>query len=283
MNSFSDFVFDKRWRTLILISKILVPFIAVFIYSSYSYSSTQYLKVGSCGQDNIAISYLATEDYFIGCEAIAQTKNFFRTYGYAVDVPIHIFFNEQVTINDNTSELSHEKIHGIFNPKTMSIQICSLASSFVTNSQSFYLRIRIGEDPDSTELSKTVVEEFHRSVITHEVTHLLAQHNFNLMSAEISIDQHTMGHGVQEYIASVVQLSSIDPTLRWRILQQYDPQIIFDHEEQINYLFYAWDPQIFLIMSFRHFQSLNTSQQKDILDRIFSNEFNPDLSFEFEM
>ncbi len=158
-----------------------------------------------------------------------------------------------------------------------------MTPSFVTDSQTIYLRIRIGEDPDSTEQSKTVAEEFHRSVITHEVAHLLAQHNFNLMSAEISTDQQTMGHGVQEYIASVVQLSSVEPTLRWRILQQYDPQIIFDHEEQINYLVYACDPQIYLIMSFRHFRSLNTSQQKDILDRIFSNDLSPDLAFEFEL
>jgi len=234
MNSFRNFIFDKSRHTFIFLSKILVPFIAVILYSCYSYSSSQYLKIGSCGHDNIVISYLATEDYFISCEAAAKAKEFFSTYGYAVDVPIHIYFNKQVTISGDTSELSHEKIYGLFNPKTMSIQICSLASSFLTDSHSIYLRIRIEEDSGSRiEQSKTVAEEFHRSVITHEVAHLLTQHNFNLMSAKISTDQQTMGHGVQEYIASVVQLSSIEPTLRRRILLQYDPQILFDHEEQI--------------------------------------------------
>ena len=91
-----------------------------------------------------------------------------------------------------------------------------------------------------------------------------------------------MGHGVHEYIASIVQLSTMDATLRQRILEQYEPQLFFDREEQINIIFYSCDPQKFNIMSFRHFHIQNKSQQQILLDRIFSNDMNPDLAFEFD-
>jgi hypothetical protein len=166
----------------------------------------------------------------------------------------------------------------------MSVYISSLTSPFVVDQKRVYLRIENRTETDNErQQRRLILEEFHRSMVTHEVAHLYAQHNFNLRSVEPTQNFTKMGHGVHEYIASVAQLSTIESTLRQRILQLYDPQVIFDHEEQINIICFACNPEKFNIMSFRHFHGLNKSLQQNLLDRILSNELNPDLIFEIDL
>jgi len=259
--------------------------ITVCLFSSYGLASNQYtdLKMGSCGHENVTISYVIKADYLIGCEGITRARNFFANFGYAVDIPIHIYFRQRVSVGDNTSMAGQEDIYGYFDPKTMSVYLSSLTSPFVTDPERMYLRTVNQKRADINKLqSSLITEEIHRSVVTHEVAHLYAQYNFNLRSIDTSKRVAKMGHGVQEYIASVVQLSTMDSTHRKSILQRYDPQVVFSYEQQINVIFYACNPQKFSIMAFRHFYNLEKSQQKVLLDRILSNELNPDLVFEFD-
>ena len=259
--------------------------IIVSLLSCCAFTSDQIsdLKVASCGHKNISIFYKIKADYLIGCEGIARAKNFFTNYGFAVGSPIRIYFRQRVTANVSGPTAGEEQIYGYYNPRTMSVYISSLSSPFVTESKGAYLRIEYQKDSGiSKQQRRQILEEFHRSVVTHEIAHLLAQHNFNLRSVEMSDPHAKMGHGVHEYIASIVQLSTMESTLRQRILQQYDPQLFFDREEQINIIFFACDPQNFNIMSFRHFHSQSKSQQQILLDRIFSNDLNPDLVFDLD-
>lgn len=264
---------------------VLVICVIVSLLSSYSCASNQNLdlKVGSCGYENIAIYYVIKEDYLIGCEGIARAKIFFINYGYAVDIPISIYFSQRISVNLTTPRTIQEQIYGYFDPKNMSVYMSSLTSSFVVDPKRVYLRIENRTETDNERQQRALIlEEFHRSVVTHEVAHLYAQHNFNLRSVEPSQTFSKMGHGVHEYIASVVQLNTMESTLRQRILQLYDPQVIFDREEQINIICFACNPEKFNIMSFRHFHGLSKSQQQNLLDRILANELNPDLIFEME-
>lgn len=279
--SFSNLDKEVAMKTFkVLVVGAIVSFFSFYVYAS---NQTSYMKAASCGLKNISIFYKDTADYLIGCEGIARTKNFFASYGYAVDVPIRIYFLQRVTVNISNPSAGREQVYGYFDPETLSVYISSITSPFVNDSSGVYLRIEYYKESGiSQQQRRHILEELHRSVVTHEVAHLLAQHNFKLRSVEMSNPYAKMGHGVHEYIASIVQLSTMEATLRQRILQQYEPQLFFNREEQINIIFYACDPQKFNIMSFRHFHNKNKSQQQILLDRIFSNELNPDLAFEFD-
>ena len=61
------------------------------------------------------------------------------------------------------------------------------------------------------------------------------------------------------------------------------PEIIFDDEQQINSILFTCNPEKFGIMSYRHFYSMNTIQQRLLLDRIFSNDLNPDLVSDLDL
>lgn len=264
---------------------VLLIGVIVSLLSSYSFASNQNLdlNVGSCGHENITIYYVIKEDYLTGCEGVARTKTFFTNYGYAVDIPVRIYFKQRINVNATTPRVSQELIYGCFDSTKMSIYMSSLTSPFVIDPKRVYFRIEHRTETDNErQQRRLILEEFHRSVITHEVAHLYSQHNFNLRSTGSSQTFNKMGHGVHEYIASVVQLSTMESTLLQRILQLYDPQVIFDHEEQINIISFACNPEKFNIMSFRHFHGLNKSQQQNLLDRILSNTLNPDLVFEFD-
>ena len=263
---------------------VLVFCAIVSLFSCYCFAANQNsdLKVGFCGDENATVSYGIMEDYIIGCEGIARAKTFFANYGYSVDVPVRIYFRQRVLAAVNHPEIDQKQIYGYFDSKTMHVYMSSLSSSFVDDPEKVYLGIEHHKGTnDGTRQSKLILEELHRSVITHEVAHLYAQHNFNLQAVETPQKQKKMGHGVHEYIASVVQLSTMEPNLRQRILESYVPEIIFDDEQQINWLLFACDPEKFCIMSFRHFHSMSTKQQRVLLDRMFSNNLNPDLVLKF--
>lgn len=265
---------------------VLVYFVMVSLLSYCCFASNQNtdLKVGFCGYRNVKISYVIKEDYLIGCEGIARAKSFFANYGYAVDVPIRLYFKQRVLVTIGHHETDQKQIYGYFDPKTMSVHVSSITSVLVDDPEK--VRFRIGRQKgteDRKSQRRLIREEFHRSAITHEVAHLYAQHNFNLQASKTSQAATKMGHGVHEYIASVVQLSTMEPTLRHRILRLYVPEIIFDDEQQISVILYACDPEKFCIMSFRHFYSMNINQQRLFLDRMFSNNLNPDLVFNLDL
>jgi hypothetical protein len=261
---------------------VLILNVIVLLLTYYGFASNQNpdKRVGSCGHYNILISYENPEDYLAGCEGIERAKRFFTYFGYTVDIPIHIYFRQQVNVKINGSNADQKQIYGCCNPQNMSIYLTSLSSPFVNDPERVYLGIGFKAATDIVNKQiRQVIEEFHRSFVAHEVTHLFAQHIFNRRFSEASQPYTTMGHGVQEYVASVVQLSTMEPTLLQRILQNYNPNVIFEYEAQINILSYLLNPQDFVIKSFQHFHSQDNSQQQKLLDRILSNELNPDSVF----
>jgi len=265
---------------------ILVLSAILNLICSYCCASNQRtdLNVGFCGYENVTIFYEKKVDYLIGCEGIARAKTFFTNYGYSVDVPIRLYFKQQVLVTIGLSETDQKQIYGYFDPKTMSVHVSSLSSAFVDDPEKVYFGIgQYKRTENGKKQRRLMLETFHRSIITHEVAHLYAQHNFNLKTSRASQAATKMGYGVHEYIASVVQLSTMESAVRERILRSYSPEVIIDDEQQISVLLYSCDPEIFCIMSFRHFHSMTINQQRKFLDRIFSNSLNPDLIFDLDL
>ncbi len=176
---------------------------------------------------------------------------------------------------DFKSELGPKQVYGYFDPSTMLINMSSISSPFVANPEKLHFKCNVK--------NREILKELLISLVTHEVAHLFAHHNYNLHYCVKKKHFCKMGHGVQEYIASVVQFSTMDSILCKCILCEYEPDIRFDFEEEINLMNYGFDPQKFGVMSYRHYLSQNISKQKSILSRIFSNKLNPDLIFELSL
>lgn len=133
--------------------------------------------------------------------------------------------------------------------------------------------------------NKHNLEELLTLTVAHEVAHPLALYNFEI-GTNLHLPPHEkmkMGHAVQEYIAALVQFSSMDRIYRHEIMTQFDTRLIFNHEQEINHLLFSHSPQEFSIMSYRHFQSLDRNMQREILGRIFTNKLNPDSVFEINL
>ncbi len=230
---------------------------------------------------DITIYFSNYIDYRLACCGYRYARYFFKKHGYSVDIPITIHFHTSLEFNGCNDNFSGEYVYGYSNPDSMSIQMRSLSSPLISNPEREYFKIKY--DKKDWILSNLKLQAFHVAVVAHEVAHLFVQHNYNLHTIAYPNDSPYIGRGVQEYIASVVQLSFLDfkDFLYLDILKKYGPVIVFDYEEQINSTIYSFSPQEFVIMSIRHFQNLKKAEQKKFLDKIILGEFNPDLNLDF--
>jgi hypothetical protein len=85
-----------------------------------------------------------------------------------------------------------------------------------------------------------------RSFVSHEVGHAIAEQHFAARA------QHRTA---SEYIAAVVQLSTLPPELRAAILDRYDVEAFRDASE-IGIILYDLNPAVFAVSAYRHYVSL---------------------------
>jgi hypothetical protein len=83
----------------------------------------------------------------------------------------------------------------------------------------------------------------YRSLITHEVAHAIADHNFTVSRPTIQ---------AHEYIAAVTTFAAMPPLLRTRILGSL-PGDGFDAEEQISATLFLLAPHWFGAQAYRHY------------------------------
>jgi len=245
----------------VIVGSILSLFLHVYL-------GYQGWKTGNCGDENSLIIYRFMTDYEIGCEGIDRAKNFFTDHGLSFDAPITIFFEHKLSVDSELYDT--DRVLGYFSPFSNYIQVLSYRYHPLIKGKAHLLNLELNNHSE--------FEELLTSIITHEVTHLLALYNYeeqgNIQFK--SAPKPMMGHGVQEYIAGVVQIDSMEKSIRGEVLDQYVRSLTFTYEQEINQLSYSAEPQEFWIKSYRHFHSKDTDDQKLLLERIFSGELNPD-------
>ena len=190
-----------------------------------------------------------------------------------------IHFERPLYVPCPDAECNSKDIYGYSNLISNTIHIRSLFCPIIWNQEREYLRIKY--DKKDWIASDLRLEGFHISVVVHEVAHIVAEHNFRILTNQEQTTSPAMAHGVHEYIASVAQMKLLnDIYLLYCILKKYEPSIRFDREENINFFLYAADPHKFMVMSIRHFHSMNETGQKKFFRRILTGKFNPDINFE---
>ena len=263
-----------------IIIKILVNFFtATILLVSATFASIE-TKSGTCNKDNVSISYTFKEDYSIGCEGVKRAELFFKNWGFSIDSPVNIVFKKNVKVKYFGEEII---VYGYFERSTMTVYMSSLTSPLVSNPDRKNFKIKPHKFPGLSESQRNMMAlEFHKSVVAHEVGHLYAQHNFNILNNKKSLHM-VMGHGVHEYIAYLVQLTTMDRSLKDMVLSQYKTNDSFDMDSHINALIHGHDPHGFGIKSYHHFSIMSDSAKKNFLERILSNQFNPDSIMEIPL
>lgn len=232
-------------------------------------------KIGSCERDNTLIFYQYKTDYEIGCAGISRAEGFFEQFGFSSDAPITLFIEKHVPFDQEIYEPG--QLLGYVNIRSLYALTPSYISSLFKRRRNTFFEIKTDSNSDLKELLI--------STVAHEVAHLLAVHNFELFTPPPQgfSPRAQMSNGVQEYIASIVQFSSMKEEFRQRVVESFDKKLMFSDELQINSLLFYHSPQKFYIMSYRHFNSLDYIRQREILERIFTNALNPDSLLDIEL
>jgi hypothetical protein len=100
----------------------------------------------------------------------------------------------------------------------------------------------------------------YRSLVSHEVSHLVAGDNFNISEPTIQ---------AKEYLAYVAQFSAMEPVLRERVLSQFQCAA-FEGDWQMATTIYMFDCMRFGVGAYRHFLKLDN--RRDYLQAILNGK-----------
>jgi len=100
----------------------------------------------------------------------------------------------------------------------------------------------------------------YRSLVSHEVAHLVADYNFKVSKPTIQ---------AKEYIAYITQFSTMEPVLRERVLSQF-PCGAFEDDPQMRSTIYMFDCMSFGVRAYRHF--LKQTNGSDYLHKILTGK-----------
>jgi len=175
-----------------------------------------------CPGTDISVSHSDAADADSACQAAAYSIAFLESNGYTRGGG----FEMQIVDRLPPENIPHSL--GSLDHRNRQIRVLSFAE--VSRGQKSILGL-----PADREL--------YRSLIAHEVAHLIALRNF-------SFDRPTMV--AQEYIAGVTQIATLPSELRQVILTLY-PGDGFRSTAAINLTLFLFDPHFFAVQAYRHF------------------------------
>lgn len=169
-------------------------------------------------------------DATLACEAALAATDFLGRHGLNVQVPIRIAIVDDYP--QSLRRVGHSSAFGYFVESENRAYILSRAAC----------SRRTMDQPPFGEAFGT---DLYRSFVVHEVAHIIVAANH---SAEIA---STVAH---EYVAYVVQLSTMPPSLRERIVANagLEPYKSFG---EMSELYYALNPEAFAIKVYGHFRN----------------------------
>lgn len=175
-----------------------------------------------CAGTDVAVMYSDAGDADSACQAAAYSIAFLESNGYTRGTGF------EIEIVDRLPEANIPHILGSMDRRDRRIRVLSFAE------------IMRGE---RRILGLPASRDLYRSLISHEVAHLVALRNF-------SFDRPTII--AQEYIAGVTQIATLPPEWREVILTVY-PGEGFRRTSEINLTLFLFDPHFFAVQAYRHY------------------------------
>lgn len=178
-----------------------------------------------CAQPALVVHAERRADAVLACEAAAASLGFLATMGAGPAPPIAIDIAARLPAGISASALA------AYSKRTGRITVLRY-DAFVRRGHWF---------------KAPVDRELYRSVFAHEVAHAVAV----ALAGPDGLDT-----GAHEYIASVAMFATMSSSVRERVLDRYD-RAGFSHDQQINSMVYAFDPEQFAVDAWRHFSLLD--------------------------
>ncbi len=197
----------------------------------------------ACPDPRVSVDSRWEEDVVEVCLAADRAIRFLASHGVALQEPIRVHLVDRVESEHDRAAL------GAFDSRQRRIEILSL--------ERFLAR------PGTVAFSEPASQELHSSLIVHEVAHAVAQSNFSPARPPAVC---------QEYIAYVVQLSTMAAGMRERILARFDAAG-FGRDEEICQTVYLISPDVFAAKAYRHFTRDGNGAR--IIRRMLEGAFRP--------
>ena len=199
-----------------------------------------------CPNSKVVVALSQPEDCETACTGAIDAISFLEANGFRLAGPIHIHPMGRIT------EGVLADAFGYFDIQTERIHVQSFSASH-------------GEVQGVGMFGLPMDRDLYRSIVVHEVAHLIASHNFTMESPPGM---------AQEYIAYVTQLTTMPPSLRSRILANF-PGEGFRTSMEINSINYMLSPEKFAVGVYRHF--VRTENGAAYFRRLLTGEIRLDL------
>ncbi len=209
----------------------------------------QDVREATCSGSPLRITYSVEVDRERACEAWRRVAGFLIVErNLRVTGPIALAFAERVEIDLGAERA---RVLGHYDRVRRIVRI--------TSAEAAWLR-----EPDRLLFSLPIDAELHTSLIAHELAHAVLLDNFR-----VAVPGRTCG----EYMAYVVQIATMAPATRERVLAAY-PAGDFDSPARITEVCHLMNPHGFGVRAFRHFVR---EGHRYMLDQILSGQVGTDL------
>jgi hypothetical protein len=219
--------------------------VVLFASLGHTASAKDGSAVADCQSYAIRIRQASPIEMLLICGGIADALTFFTTHG--LDTGVVIDVTVETFVRAGESDDFAFPVLGQFRPDANRVFMTALESQREMSRTNQVFR----QDFDPRQF---------REVVAHEVAHVLAEHNFGVTEPSRLL---------HEYIAYIVQMSTMDPARRDRILAAYDAGP-FGSVTEINPIVYAVAPNVFAVKAYLYFEA--QPDKKAYLDRIMAED-----------
>jgi hypothetical protein len=232
----------RRWRDL-------VAALVLCLLAMPASAAEPSAREGRCADAPLRVTFGVEAELAHACEAWRRVSAFLiEGNGLQVAAPIELVFTERVAVAFGAEEL---RVLGAYDRERRVARITSVSAAWLRASD----RLMFGL-PVETEL--------YTSLIAHELAHAVLLDNMRLA---------VPGRVGPEYMAYVVQIETMAPPTRDRVLARY-PDADFVSVTQITEAFHLMAPHAFGVSAWRHFRRDGHAY---VLDMILTGRAGVDL------
>ncbi len=182
----------------------------------------------NCGTSHLRIHYFHPVDRDHACEAWRRVSAFLLDgHGLRVTAPVELIFAERVELDFGPQRF---RVLGHYDRMARIVRVTSMTADWL-------------REPDRLMFRLPINEEMHTSVVAHELAHAVLLDNFRVAHP---------GRACGEYLAYVVQLATMEPGMRERVLAQYE-EGDFASLDNITEICHLMRPHEFGVRAYRHF------------------------------
>jgi len=193
-------------------------------------------KESRCSGQNVVVRSPVNADALIACEGARDAIEFLASQD--LDVPRDIAIELLARLPAVVSE--------------------SAAGCFIESERRVLIIVYSEFKKFKTWFGVPIDRPLYRSLVSHEVAHLVAAHNFRIPKPSIP---------AKEYIAYITQFETMEPGLRDSVLSHF-PCEAFEGESQMKTIIYMFDCMRFGVRAYRHYLKLANGREylHDILN-----------------